>query len=324
MANFHGGRLVARALKRHGATHLFTLCGGHIQSIYDGCLDEGIAVIDVRHEQTAGHAADAYARISRRPGVCAVTAGPGVTDVVTAVANAQRAGVPLVCIGGAGPVQLTDMGSLQDMDAVALMGPITKASLRVTETRRLEEYVDSAFRIAQAGVPGPVFLELPLDVLMNMAPESAVTAPEPPPRPGPDPDALEKAAALLKKAERPVFLIGSELRFSPAPDALRDLVLGVEAPVFVSGMARGALPAAEPCFFARARKLALSSCDLLIAVGIPFDFRVDYGRSVAANAKIVHVGLDPDSLGKNKSADLRAFRAGSPPYATRRTSAGPR
>ena len=304
MANLHGGRLVARALKRHGVEHLFTLCGGHIQAIYDGCLDEGIAVVDVRHEQTAGHAADAYARVSRRPGVCAVTAGPGVTDVVTAVANAPRAGVPMVCIGGAGPVQLTDMGSLQDMDAVALMRSITKASLRVTETRRLEEYIDSAFRIAQAGVPGPVFLELPLDVLMNMAPESSARAPEAPPRPGPASGALDQVAELLKNAERPVFLIGSELRFSPAPEALRELVSGVEVPVFVSGMARGALPAAEPCFFARARKLALTGCDLLIAVGAPFDFRLDYGRSVAAGAKIVHVGLDAESLGKNRSADV--------------------
>ncbi|HEY8086895.1 MAG TPA: thiamine pyrophosphate-binding protein, partial [Polyangiaceae bacterium] len=133
MAFVHGGRLVAQALKRHGATHLFTLCGGHIQAIYDGCLDEGIRVVDVRHEQTAGHAADGYARVTGRPGVCAVTAGPGVTDVVTAIANAQRAQVPLVCIGGAGPKALSDMGSLQDMDHVALMRPITKWSVQVPE-----------------------------------------------------------------------------------------------------------------------------------------------------------------------------------------------
>jgi acetolactate synthase I/II/III large subunit len=305
MANLHGGRLVARALKRHGVEHLFTLCGGHIQAIYDGCLDEGISVIDVRHEQTAGHAADAYARVSGKPGVCAVTAGPGVTDVVTAVANAQRAGVPMVCLGGAGPLALTDMGSLQDMDAVALMRPITKASLRVAETRRIEEYVDAAFRIAQTGVPGPVFLELPLDILMNLAPESTTPAPEAPPRPGPDPAALERVAELLKQAERPVILVGSELRFSSIPEALRELVGVVGAPVYVSGMARGALPAAEPCFFTRSRKLALSGCDLLIAVGIPFDFRVDYGRSINAQAKIVHVGLDAESLGKNRGVDQR-------------------
>ncbi len=302
----HGGRLVARALKRQGVEHLFTLCGGHIQAIYDGCVDESIRVVDVRHEQTAGHAADGYARVSRRPGVCAVTAGPGVTDVVTAVANAQRAGVPLVCIGGAGPLALTDMGSLQDMDAVTLMKPITKASLRVAETRRIEEYIESAFRIAQSGVPGPVFLELPLDVLMNTASESNdARPPAPPQRPGPSATELEQAAKLLAEAERPVVLVGSELRFSPRPEALRDFAASVQAPCFVSGMARGALPANDPRFFARARKQALASCDVLLALGTPFDFRLDYGRSVSPQAKIIHAGLDAESLGRNRAADLR-------------------
>src|SRR5229473_1247386 len=155
MAFVHGGRLVAQALKRHGASHLFTLCGGHIQAIYDGCLDDGIQVVDVRHEQTAGHAADGYARVTGKPGVCAVTAGPGVTDVVTAVANAQRAGVPMIVIGGAGPRALQDMGSLQDMNHVELMRPITKWSVSVPSADRLAEYVSMAFRIATTGLPGP-------------------------------------------------------------------------------------------------------------------------------------------------------------------------
>jgi acetolactate synthase-1/2/3 large subunit len=143
----HGGRIVARALKHEGITHVFTLCGGHIQHIYDGCLDEGIRVIDVRHEQTAGHAADGWARVTGTAGVALVTAGPGVTDVVTAVANAQRAGVPMLVIGGAGPVPYRHMGSLQDMDHVELMRPITKWSASVLETRRLEEMVASAFPV---------------------------------------------------------------------------------------------------------------------------------------------------------------------------------
>src|SRR5882724_4548720 len=187
MSLVHGGRIVAQALKRHGTTHLFTLCGGHIQAIYDGCLDEQIRVVDVRHEQTSGHAADGYARITGRPGVCAVTAGPGVTDVVTAVANAQRAGIPIVVLGGAGPRALSDMGSLQDMDAVTLMRPVTKWSVQVPEVGRIAEYVDAAFRVAQANVPGPVFLELPLDLLMNVGDDSSEPATFPlplPPRPG--------------------------------------------------------------------------------------------------------------------------------------------
>src|SRR3954449_11503343 len=201
MTMVHGGRLVAQGLRRHGITHLFTLCGGHIQAIYDGCLDEDIRVIDVRHEQTAGHAADGYARVTGRPGVCAVTAGPGVTDVVTAIANAQRAGIPLIVIGGAGPKLLCDMGSLQDMDHVTLMRPITKWSVQVPEVRRIGEYVDAAFRVAQSNVPGPVFLEMPLDLLMNVGDDADLPATAPlaeAPRPGGDARAIERAAALLK------------------------------------------------------------------------------------------------------------------------------
>src|SRR5579859_4074077 len=217
MGMVHGGRLVAQALKRHGTTHLFTLCGGHIQAIYDGCIDEQIRVVDVRHEQTAGHAADGFARVTGRPGVCALTAGPGVTDVVTAVANAQRAGIPIVVIGGAGPKLLCDMGSLQDMDAVTLMRPITKWSVQVPETRRIAEYIDAAFRIAQANVPGPVFLEMPLDLLMNMhEDELPATRPfEEPPRPAADPRSVTKAAELLRNAKQPCFLVGSQVRWSP-------------------------------------------------------------------------------------------------------------
>ena len=163
---FHGGRIVARAIKAEGVDHVFTLCGGHIQNIYDGCIDEGIRVVDTRHEQTAGHAADGWARVTGKPGVALVTAGPGVTDAVTAAANAQRAGVPMLIIGGAGPSVNKHQGSLQDMDHVELMKPITKWSATVTETRRLGEFMQMAFRHATTGVPGPVFLEMPLDILM--------------------------------------------------------------------------------------------------------------------------------------------------------------
>src|SRR5512140_316585 len=200
MAQVHGGRLVSKALARHGVTPLFTLCGGHIQAIYDGCLDDNIRVVDVRHEQTAGHAADGYARVTGRPGVCAVTAGPGITDTVTAVANAQRGGIPMIVLGGAGPRILTDMGSLQDMNHVELMRPITKWSVSVPSAERLQEYIDSAFRIAQANVPGPVFLEMPLDLLMNWADDAPpVTGPQDPPRPAGNPAQIARAAELLQK-----------------------------------------------------------------------------------------------------------------------------
>ncbi len=309
MAFVHGGRLVAQALKRHGTTHLFTLCGGHIQAIYDGCIDEGIRVVDVRHEQTAGHAADGYARVTGKPGVCAVTAGPGVTDVVTAVANAQRAGIPMICIGGAGPKILTDMGSLQDMDCVSLMRSITKWSVQVPETRRIAEYIDSAMRVAQANVPGPVFLEMPLDLLMNMhddADKPATAALEEPPRPAGDPRMIQRAAAWLEEAARPVFLIGSQVRWSPKREAVKRAADAYGVPFYLNGMARGALPCEHTGLFSRSRKAALAQADLVFVFGTPFDFRVDYGRSPtwAEGARIVQVDLDGAELGRNRKVDL--------------------
>lgn len=309
MAFVHGGRLVAQALKRHGTTHLFTLCGGHIQAIYDGCLDEGIRVVDVRHEQTAGHAADGYARVTGRPGVCAVTAGPGVTDVVTAIANAQRAQVPLVCIGGAGPKLLCDMGSLQDMDHVALMRPITKWSVQVPETRRIAEYVDAAFRVAQANVPGPVFLEMPLDLLMNMHDDADLPATRPleePPRSAGDPRSVARAAELLRSAKRPCLLVGSQLRWSPARERIASVLERLGAPVFLNGMARGTLRHDHALLFSRSRRFALAQADVVFVLGTPFDFRVDYGRTPtwSEGVKIVQIDLDGAELGRNRRIDV--------------------
>ena len=305
MAYVHGGRLVSQALKRHGISHVFTLCGGHVQAIYDGCLDDGIRVVDVRHEQTAGHCADGYARMTGQAGVAIVTAGPGVTDVVTAVANAQRAQVPMICIGGAGPKTLCDMGSLQDMDTVTLMRPISKWAAQVAEGRRLGEYIDSAFRIATSGVPGPVYLEMPLDVLMTGGDDALpATAAMTPPRPGGDPNAIGQLAALVKKAERPVFLVGTQLRWSPDREALRRLADASQAPFFLNGMARGGLPPSHPNLFTRARKMAIASADLIVIFGTPFDFRLDYGRAMNPQATIVQVDLDGGDPGRNRKVDL--------------------
>ena len=306
MTMVHGGRLVSKSLARHGVTHLFTLCGGHVQSIYDGCLDDGIRVVDTRHEQTAGHAADGYARVTGRPGVCAVTAGPGVTDVVTAVANAQRAGIPIVVLGGAGPRLLADMGSLQDMNHVELMRPITKWSVSVPSTERIAEYVDAAFRIAQSNVPGPVFLELPLDVLMGFGDDApAATHPAlPPVRPGAAPGELEAAVRLLEGASRPMFIIGGQIRWSPDPDAVRRFADAFRAPFYLNGLARGALPAEHPNLMGRSRKQALTQCDVCFVFGTPFDFRLSYGRAIHAGAKVVRVDLDGAEIGRNRAVDL--------------------
>lgn len=305
----HGGRIVAEALHREGVTHLFTLCGGHIQNIYDGCLDVGIRVVDTRHEQTAGHAADGWARATGQPGVCAVTAGPGVTDVVTALANAQRGGVPLVCIGGAGPVMLADRGSLQDMNHIDLVKSITKAAYRVVATDRLAEYVSTAFRVALSGVPGPVYLELPIDVLMNFADVEDFAAPSvsrTAAQPAPDPTELARAIELFEKAERPVAIIGSQFRWSRDHKSLTDLLARYPMPVYVNGMARGSLPPDHPCLFSRSRRAALAEADVVLMCGTPFDFRVDYGRTPtwSNDTKIVKVDRDATQIGHNRPVDV--------------------
>lgn len=307
MGQVHGGRLVAQALKRHGIDVVFTLCGGHIQAIYDGCIDEGIAIYDTRHEQTAAFAADAYARVTGKPGVALVTAGPGVTNTVTAMANAQRAGVPMICIGGAGPRSLSDMGSLQDIDSVRLMAQVSKWATQIPETRRIKEYVDSAFRIAQAGQPGPVYLEAPLDLLMDSASdEQPPTSPISPPRPASDPASVEHAARLLEAAERPCFIVGSQLRWSPRRTVLERAVRHLAVPFFLNGMARGALPADHPNLFSHSRRHALSRSDLVFVLGTPLDFRVGYGRAPAWNpdVRVVQVDLDAAQLGHNRTLDL--------------------
>src|SRR5437016_3434007 len=178
--SIHGGRIVARALRAEGVAYVFTLCGGHIMSIYDGCLDEGIGIVDVRHEQSAAHAADGWARVTGEPGVALVTAGPGTTDAVTGVATAWRANIPMVVIGGQAPRFFQDMGGLQDMAHVDLMRPITKWAVSVPNARRLGEYVASAFPARPTHVPGPVFLEMPLDLLFDNLEESEVVVPERP------------------------------------------------------------------------------------------------------------------------------------------------
>jgi len=324
----HGGRLIAKVLAREGIDTLFTLCGGHIAAIYDGCLDEGIRVVDVRHEQTAGHAADGWARLTGKPGVVAVTAGPGLTDAVTAVATARRSGVPMVVLGGAGPRVFRDMGSLQDMDHVELMRPICKWATTVTETRRLGEYITIALRKAQSGVPGPVFLELPLDVLMEMVDLEKVAMPvsyRTSARMAPDPVELAQALELAAQAERPVAVVGSQLRWSREPvETLAAFMTATGIPTFVNGMARGLIDSDGPHFLNRSRKYALKNADLVLIFGTPFDFRMSYGQSekIAAgsqsgtagslmlnlaapvihkDAKIVQVDLDGDEIGRNRT-----------------------
>jgi acetolactate synthase-1/2/3 large subunit len=307
MAQIDGGDLVARFLRREGVDVVFTLSGGHIQNIYDGCLDEGITVIDTRHEQAAGHAAEGWARIKRRPGVALVTAGPGVTDTVTAIANAYQNRSPLVVIAGAAPDRTQGMGALQEMEQVEMMRPITKWAARVHDTKRIPEYLAKAWRVAMTGRYGPVFLEVPSDVLFGRLEESDVQMPEGYVSRGRvqgDGAAVREAARLLARAERPVVVAGSLVYWNEAWGALRAFVEKLQAPVFLNGMGRGCLPQDHPLFFSRTRRAALSQADVALVIGTPFDFRMKYGRSIPPGAKVIQIDTDPQEIGRNRPVDV--------------------
>ena len=309
MAEIHGGRLVAKALKAEDVSYIFTLCGGHVMPIYDGCVDEGIRVIDVRHEQTAAHAADGWARVTGRPGVAVVTAGPGLTDAVTGVASAHRANIPMLIFGGQGPRPFADMGSLQDMNHVELMRPITKWAVSVPEGPRLAEYVSMAFRIATTGLPGPVYLEMPIDQLFNTYDETRLTFPKQYRTDAGiagDPRYIERAFELLRKAQRPVALVGTQLRWSRRREAYPVFAQTFGMPIYVNGLGRGSLPPDNPYFFSQTRKDALKQADVVIIFGTPLDFRLGYGRDSHFNpsAAIIQVDLDGGEIGRNRPIEV--------------------
>lgn len=302
-----GGHLVARTLARAGVKCLFTLCGGHVAPIYDGCLREGIDIVDTRHEQAAAHAADAWARLSRGPGVAVVTAGPGVTDAVTGVANAMLAQSPLVVLGGAAELRLAGRGALQEMEQLPLMRSITKWAATVTDPRRIPELVQAALRHANTGVRGPVFLELPFDVLTAQVDDAALPPLPPLPEIGAspaDPELVDRAGRLLAAAEKPVLFVGSQVWWDDASEVLRELVNRVGLPTVMNGMGRGALPASNPHALSLARKRAFRDTDCIVVVGTPLDFRVGYGAGINAPAKVIQIDRDPAQIGKNRGVDV--------------------
>jgi len=292
MGMVSGGQLVARMLKKEGVRHLFTLSGLHVAPIYAACVEEGISIIDTRHEQAAAHAADAYARLTRGMGVAVVTAGPGVTDALTGVANAYAASSPLLLLGGAAPTFNQGRGALQEMEQVDLFHRISKWSDRVPSPEAVPHYLAKAFRVALSGRPGPVFLELAWDVLCNGVDEESLRMPEryrTDARVAPDPGKVDEALALLRTAERPAILAGSSIWWDGAWDALRAFAERAQVPVFLNGAGRGCLPAGHPLFFHHSRKEALSGADVVFVIGTPFDFRLNYGAepTFGAESKIV-------------------------------------
>jgi acetolactate synthase-1/2/3 large subunit len=309
MAELNGGHLVARTLKQAGVGHVFTLCGGHILPIYDGCITEGVQVVDVRHEQAAAHAGDAYARLTRDIGVAAVTAGPGVTDAVTGVANAYSARSPLLLIGGAAPLGLRGLGSLQEVEQVDLLKPITKGSWTVSETRQIPEVLTTAIRTALTGRPGPVFVEIPVDLLMTVVEDRMAPIPTSyvHRRPlAPDPESVQALADLLARAERPIVMAGSGVYWDDAAADLEAFAVAAGLPVFMNGAGRGSLPAGHPLAFSQARGFALGRADFVLVLGTPLDFRLGYGRppSFAEDARVVVVDCDPAELGRNRPLEL--------------------
>lgn len=300
-----GGQLVAKMLKAQGVTHVFTLSGLHVAAIYAGCVDEGIQVVDTRHEQAAAHAADAYARLTKNVGVAVVTAGPGVTDALTGVANAYAAGVPMVLLGGAAPTFNQSRGSLQEIEQVDLFTSCTKWSDRVSSAALIPSYLAKAFRVALSGRPGPVFLELAFDLLTGVVedyklPTDYYTSA----RPGADPELVDRAVLALATAERPAVIAGSSVYWDGAWDALRRLAERAQLPVYLNGAGRGCLPPGHPSHFALTRKKALAEADLVLVIGTPLDFRLGYGDAFREDATILQIDIDPSEIGRNRGVEI--------------------
>ncbi|MDP6705711.1 MAG: thiamine pyrophosphate-binding protein, partial [Alphaproteobacteria bacterium] len=303
-----GGHLVARALRNEGVDTIFTLCGGHIIDIYDGCLDEGIRIIDVRHEQVAAHAADGYARQTGGLGCVVTTAGPGCTNAVTGIATAFRSESPVLHIGGQGASTQHKMGSLQDLAHVDLMAPITKFSASVRNTERVADMVSMAARECFAGAYGPSYLEIPRDVLDREVAADAAVVPEPghsraSTKSIGDPADIERLADLLVKAEKPAILLGSQVWMARGHEAAISLGRNLNIPLYMNGAARGILPPGDPHYFNRTRRHAFNNADVIVIVGTPFDFRMGYGKRITADA-LVQIDMDYRTVGKNRDVTL--------------------
>lgn len=310
MAKIHGGQVIARALRAEGVDTVFMLTGGHVLPVIDGCVAEGIEVVDVRHEQAAAHAADAYARLTGRLGVAIVTAGPGVTDALTGVANAFFANTPMLLIGGRHLTKENLKGGLQEMDHPKLFQSITVWADTAYDAGRFPEYVAMAARHAFAGRGGPVFLDIPWDVSADMVEETAIVWPEHyrANRPaGATDETLDEIISLLDRAEHPVVFGGTGLRWTHQadfPKALDAFAGALRAPVFLNSLARGSLPYDHPYLGNRARGDALRGADVVLSLGVDWDFRTGFGKKMNPGATVVHIDADPTKVGWNRDASI--------------------
>ena len=343
-STLHGGDRVAIALKAHGVNTIFTLCGGHISPILTASKARGIRIVDVRDEATAVFAADATARLSGIPGVAAVTAGPGITNTITALKNAQLAQSPVILFGGAAPTALQGRGALQDIDQRPLVAPHVKLFRKILRVRDLSPAVDEAFAVACAGIPGPVFIECPVDLLYaevtirqwyadaagkgtaladrllrfylnrhvekmfsgsQIAPAPLVQQ-TPPPRVSDS--RIQRAGAKLVKAERPLLVIGSQaLTLAAEATRIADAVSRLGIPVYLSGMARGLLGRNHPLQMRHQRRQALRESDCVLLAGVPCDFRLDYGRHVRRSATLIAANRSATEARMNRRPDIAAI-----------------
>jgi acetolactate synthase I/II/III large subunit len=315
----HGGAHAVAAARQHGVETMFTLSGGHVFPLYDGAVkaDPPMRIVDVRHEQTAVFAAEATARLSLTPGLAVLTAGPGVTNGMSAITTAHFNGSPLVVIAGRAPDYRWGSGSLQEIDHPVLLQAITKRAWTEHETARIGPATDEAFRIATARHRGPVFLDASLEALFGAAaaepgqPGGADAATDPPDQP--DPAAIDQITGLLARASRPVLVLGSDVWLDGAHEAARTAAEELRLPVIANGQGRGVLPAGHELLVSRARSAALGEADLVIVAGTPLDFRLGYGEYGGKNgtppAQVVHVADAPSQLARHR--ELAAAAAGS-------------
>ncbi len=307
----HGGRLIARRLREHGVTKLFTLSGGHLFSIYDGCRAEGIDLVDVRHEQTAAFAAEGWAKVTRSVGVCALTAGPGVTNGMSAIASASQNSSPMLVLGGRAPQLRWGQGSLQEIDHVPFVKPLVKLAATALETAAIPELLDDAFRTALLPRSGPTFVDFPLDQVFMEAPRSSGPAalPEPWRGSGAPGEAVARATALLSAAERPVIMAGTGLYWGHGEDALCTLAEELGIPVFLNGLGRGCVPADHELCFSRARGAALSGADVAVVIGTPLDFRLGFGAAFSGDAKLIVVDVAQPDRPYPREVDVELYGA---------------
>jgi acetolactate synthase-1/2/3 large subunit len=298
----HGGRLVAKALKSRGVEHLFTLSGGHLFSIYDGCKEEGISLVDVRHEQAAAFAAEGIAKATRGVGVAALTAGPGVTNGISALASAQANGSPICVLGGRAPETRWGSGSLQEIDHLPFVSPLVKKAETVKDPAQIAPITAGALDLAAAVPTGPTFVDYPLDVVFSEA-EADIPLPRQIEQAEPA-SGVEEAAAMLAAAERPAIMAGTGLYWARGEDEMRALAEALGIPVFLNGLGRGCLPADHELYFSRARGTGLKGADVALVVGVPMDFRLGFGGSFGEETKIIRLDMAPNALVANRAPEV--------------------